>query len=207
MLQKNDCIEKAEEACRSVCSVIVPNEGERLFNKMAQAISNNTNGPMDDLIALMSAYHDAQTKNVKLQILSIYTYRHTMKKTARVPQTVREGELETNQNAHGSGSIVLKVVNHSVCLDTGKVKHFVDFINYCPYFYQDVAFGTLTLDDGRQATMPNIVCTITRSTMIKQYLYCKEESFQPISHSTMYRILGLREALQQKSLSGLDNTA
>jgi hypothetical protein len=110
-------------------------------------------------------------------------------------------------NAHGSGSIVLKVVNHSVCLDTGKVKHFVDFINYRPYFYQDVAFGTLTLDDGRQATMPNIVCTITRSTMIKQYLYCKEESFQPISHSTMYRILGLREALQQKSLSGLDNTA
>jgi Fe2+ or Zn2+ uptake regulation protein len=164
---------------------------------------------MDDLIALMSAYRDVQTKNVKLQILSIYTYRHTMKKTARVPRTIRESELETIKmaNAHGSGSIVLKVVNHSVCLDTGKVKHFVDFINYRPYFYQDVTFGTLTLDDGRQATIPNIVCTITRSTMIKQYLYCKEESFQPISHSTMYRILGLREASQQKSLSGIDNTA
>ena len=56
--------------------------------------------------------------------------------------------------------------------------------------------------------MPNIVRTITRSTMIKQYLeYCKEESFQPISRSTMYRILEVREASQHKSLSGLDNTA
>jgi hypothetical protein len=68
-VEKNDCIEKPEEACRTVCSVIAPNDGERLFNEMAQTISNNSNGPTDDLIALMSAYRDAQTKNDKLQIL------------------------------------------------------------------------------------------------------------------------------------------
>ena len=71
----------------------------------------------------------------------------------------------------GPGSIVPKVINHRVRLDTSKVEHFVHFINR-PYFYQDVAFGTRTstLDDGRQVTMPNVVRTITRSTMIKQYL-------------------------------------
>ena len=70
--EKKDCIKKAQEPCRTVWSVIAPNDGERLFNKMAQTISNNANRQTDDLITLMSACHDAQTKNVKLQILSIY---------------------------------------------------------------------------------------------------------------------------------------
>ena len=174
--EKKDCIEKAEEACRTVCSVIAPNDGERLFNEMAQTISNNTNGPTDDLIALMSAYRDAQTKNVKLQILSIYAYQHTMKKLQEFHEPYERVSLRQIKMARahakmrGPGSIVPKIVNHRVRLDTSKVEHFVDFVNR-PYFYQDVAFGTrtLTLDDRRQVTMPNIVRTITGSTMIKQY--------------------------------------
>ena len=201
--EKNNFIEKAEEACRSVCSVIAPNDGERLLNEMAQTISTNTNGPTDDLIALMSAYRDA-----KLQVLSIYAYRHTMKKLQEFHEPYERVSLRqikmarAHAKTRGAGSIVPKVINHRVRLDTSKVEHFVDFINR-PYFYQDVAFGTrtLTLDDGRQVTMPNVVRTITRSTMIKQYLeYCKEESFEPVSRSTMYRILEVREASQQKSL-------
>ena len=56
--------------------------------------------------------------------------------------------------------------------------------------------------------MPNVIRTVTRSTMIMQYLqHCKEESFEPASRSTLCRILEVREASQQKSLSGLDNIA
>ena len=56
--------------------------------------------------------------------------------------------------------------------------------------------------------MPNVIRTVTRSTMIMQYLqHCKEESFEPASRSTLFRILEVREASQQKSLSGLDNIA
>ena len=48
---------------------------------------------------------------------------------------------------------------------------------------------------------------VTRSTMVKQYLqFCEEEQFEPLS-KTLFRILEVREASQQKSLSGLDNTA
>ena len=92
--------------------------------------------------------------------------------------------------------IVTKVINHHVCLDTSEVEHFVEFINQ-PYFYQDIPFGarTLKLDDCRHVIMPNVVRTITRSTMVKQHLeYCKEELFQPISCSTMYKILQVRHA-------------
>ena len=56
--------------------------------------------------------------------------------------------------------------------------------------------------------MPNVVRTVTRSTMIFQYLeFCKEQNFDPLSRSTLYRILDVREASQRKSLQGLDNIA
>ena len=90
-----------------------------------------------------------------------------------------------------------------------KVDHFIDFINR-PYFYQDVAYGTrvLKLDSGEKLTMPNVVRTVTRSTMINQYLqYCVEEHFLPLSVWTLYKILEVREASQRKSLQGLDNIA
>ncbi|KAK3713304.1 hypothetical protein QZH41_000682 [Actinostola sp. cb2023] len=44
--------------------------------------------------------------------------------------------------------------------------------------------------------------------MIKQYLqFCEEEKFDPLSRATLFRILEVREASQQRSLSGLDNMA
>ena len=108
----------------------------------------------------------------------------------------------------GPGLLVEKTF-HRVRLATVKLDHFIDFVNQ-PYFYQDVAFGTrkLTLSDGEKIEMPNIIRKVTRSTMINQYLhFCAEENFEPLSRATLFRILEVREASQQKSLSGLDNTA
>jgi hypothetical protein len=98
---------------------------------------------------------------------------------------------------------------HRIRIDTEKSDHFLEFINR-PYFYQDVSFGTrkLKLDSGEQLTMPNVVRTVTRSTMIFQYLeFCKEQNFDPLSRSTLYRILDVREASHRKSLQGFDNIA
>ena len=64
------------------------------------------------------------------------------------------------------------------------------------------------LDSGQQMIMPNVVRTVGRSTMIKQYQQrCSEEEFEPLSRATLYRILKVREASQRKSLQGLDDTA
>ena len=44
--------------------------------------------------------------------------------------------------------------------------------------------------------------------MVKRYLqFCEEEQFEPLSHATLFRVLEVKEASQQKSLSGLDNIA
>ena len=65
----------------------------------------------------------------------------------------------------------------------------------------------LKLDSGETITMPNVIRTVTRSTMIRQYLqFCEEDHMTPLSRSTLFRILEVREASQQTFLSGLDNT-
>ena len=90
-----------------------------------------------------------------------------------------------------------------------KLDHFLTFVDR-PYFYQDVAYGqrTLKLESGERLAMPNIIRTVTRSTMIAQYLvFCEDDGFQPLSRATMYRVLKAREASLRKSLQGLDNVS
>ena len=77
-------------------------------------------------------------------------------------------------------------VHHRDRIDMTKVDHFVEFINR-PYFYQEVSYGTkfLKLDSGETIEMPNVVCTVTPSTMISQYVqFCQEEKFEPLSRNT-----------------------
>ena len=90
-----------------------------------------------------------------------------------------------------------------------KVDYFVDFISR-PYFHQVVAFGThkLKIESGETIEMPNVVRTVTRSTIVAQYIqYCKNGDYKPLSRSTLFRILEIRQASQRKLMQGLDNTA
>ena len=92
---------------------------------------------------------------------------------------------------HGPGTIPEIKTRHRVRLDMAKVDHFVDFINK-PYFYQDLSHGNkvLTLDNGDRVEIPNVVRIPTRSMMIEQYLeYCKEQYHEPLSRSTLFKIL------------------
>ena len=75
---------------------------------------------------------------------------------------------------------------HRIHIDTTKHEHFFTFVDQ-PYFYQDVQFGTrkVRLHSGQQMIMPNIVRTVGRSTMIKQYQQRgSEEEFEPLSRAS-----------------------
>ena len=66
----------------------------------------------------------------------------------------------------------------------------------------------IKLETGEKLTMPNVVRTLSRTTMINQYLqYCDEEMLSSLSTRTIYKILEVREASQRRSLRGLDNIA
>ena len=134
-----------------------------------------------------------------------------LKKIHQPPGSLSTSEIKqarSHAKMHGPGTIPEIKTKHRVRLDMGKVDHFVEFING-PYFYQDVLYGNkvLTLDNGDRIEMPNVVRILTRSTMIEQYLeYCKEQCHEPLSRSTLFKILEVRQSSQRKSLQGLDNT-
>jgi hypothetical protein len=209
---KTVCIEKATEACGIVCDIIAPKAGQQLFHSCLR-LDRGTD--FQELVPFMQAYKNAVTKNVKTQILSLYAYRYPVKMLQKMHEPyakLTEWQIK-RARAHakecGPGSAIEKSPSHRVRLPAAKVDHFVDFINR-PYFYQDVAFGTrkLTLESGEKITMPNIIRKVTRSTMMKQYIqFCEEEQTEPLSRATLFRILEVTEASQQKSMSGLDNTA
>ena len=159
----------------------------------------------------MEAYSNASTKNVKTQIPSLYAYRYPVKTLQRIHEPyakltewqIRCARAQAQESC--PGSLVETSPTHRVCLPHTKVDHFLDFVNR-PYFYQDVAIGTrkLRLNSSETITMPNIIRKVTRSTMVRQYLqFCEEEQFEPLSGATLFRLLEVREASQQKSLSGL----
>ena len=115
----------------------------------------------------------------------------------------------THARTVGPGTVPEKKKYHCERVDMSKVGHFIDFINR-PYFYQDVSYGSriLKLNSGKTMEMLDIVHTLTRLTMLSQYTqFCREENFQPLSHSMLFKILEVRETSQRKSLQGLDNTA
>ena len=160
----------------------------------------------------MTAYKNAPTKRLKTQILSLYAYRYSASHLMKLHESVEKISARQIKKARahaktvGSGMPVEKAKKHRVYMDMAKVDHFIEFANL--YFHQDVSFGVrvVKLDSGAQFTMPNVIRTVTKSTLISEYhKHCKESQFEPSRNSTLFRILDARAASQRKSLQGLDN--
>lgn len=128
--------------------------------------------PSQDLIALMTAYKNAKTSVVRRHILSLYAFRypiHVLMKLHEPYAKLTRYQVKRDRKhatLFGSRTAPEKELQHRVRLDMGKVDHFLDFANR-PYFYQDVSYGTRVLK--LKISMSNVVRTVTRSTMVKQY--------------------------------------
>ncbi|PFX12332.1 hypothetical protein AWC38_SpisGene23731 [Stylophora pistillata] len=138
-----------------------------------------------DLVSLMTAFADAPTRKLKLQILSTYVYRYPVRTLIKLHEPyvgVSKWQIKqarAHRKMKGLGSIPEKIISHRVRIDQGKLDHLLSFINR-PYCYQDVAFGlrTMTLNSGEKLGMPNVICMVTRSIIVAHYQrYCEEERF------------------------------
>ena len=155
--EKEACIEKVSEACQVICEVIAPNASEELFQAMNSSSDIHVS---EELVALMTAYKNATTRNLKLQIFSIYAHIYPAKTLMKLHEPyvkitmwqIRQARLHAQQSGPGN---VIEIQKHSrVRIDRTKLDHFIDFANR-PYFYQDVAYGTikLKLDSGQCPTL------------------------------------------------------
>ena len=66
----------------------------------------------------------------------------------------------------------------------------------------------LVLSTKAEIKVPNVIRAIIPESILKQYQsYCKETDFQPMSRSTLCRIMKVCSATVRKSLQGLDHVA
>lgn len=75
---------------------------------------------------------------------------------------------------------------------------------------QLVSYGTrdLKMDSGENITIPDVIRTTNHSKIIDLYFsYCTESNFEPLSKSTLFKILNTCAATKRTNLHGLDNIA
>lgn len=157
----------------------------------------------------VEAYNQAETSQTRLQILSIFCGSFSKEELKGLLPGITKWKIDQARlhaaiNGKGMPSISRPI--HRTRLDPVKTDHFLDFISR-PCFLQDVAYGTrkLKLDSGEQITIPNSIRTVIPSRIVKQYLaFCSESGFKPVGERTLFRILEVCQASQQKSLQGLD---
>ena len=65
--EKELCIEQVNEACRAVCDVIAPKDSDKLLRSFQE--SRREVGFSSDLKGLVTAYQQAPSRSLKIQIL------------------------------------------------------------------------------------------------------------------------------------------
>lgn len=104
----------------------------------------NIAAKVDDVTkSLINAYKNANNRNTKTQILSLYAHKYSVSTLKKLHSPY--GKLSTRQirqarcHARILGSILEQKKHHRVRIDMSKVDHFIEFVNR-PYFYQDVSY-------------------------------------------------------------------
>ena len=88
-----------------------------------------------------------------------------------------------------------------------KVEHFYDFM-FGSGFIQDVAYGTavMELDSGKTIEVPKPVRQLQRRHIIHVYEnFCKEQLDDPLSVSSLWKIMDNCNTSERKAMQGLDD--
>ena len=72
--EKESCLKTAEMSCRLVCGVIAPNNPDKLYEAL---VTTTEKQGLHDILSLTTAYNNAPTKNLKIQIFSLYILNYS----------------------------------------------------------------------------------------------------------------------------------
>ena len=164
---------------------------------------------MKYLNALAEAFSKATSKNVRKQIISIMADISTYEEMRLfIPDLTKYMFCEARKHSllYGRGALVASKSGPRCKIDLQRLDHFLSFIT-SPYIVQDLPFGEkfLKLSSGEVVQTPNVIRVSVSERIINQYLqYCKESETDPLSKSTLRRILAACKASTRTSLQGLD---
>ena len=127
------CIDKATEACSLVCEIRAPKAAQELLQSCSIP---DKKADYEDLVPLMQAYSAAKTRNVKIQILSLYAYRYPARPLQRIHEPFAKltswqiKRARAHPRECSPGSLVEKPPSHRVRLLPAKLDHFLDLTGH-----------------------------------------------------------------------------
>ena len=215
--QKDYYIKKAKDGIAAVFEAISPGQEAHLWDAVTASSSPFSDEPNPKkklwdhptLQSLIHAYNESLNSQTRKQILSVFADDYKIKELQDMIPGLSEWRIK-QARAHaanaGKGQPVDSGPAYRTRLNPTKTDHFLEFISR-PDYLQDVSYGTkkLHLESGETITIPAAIRTLIPSRIIQQYEnYCAATDFQPLSKSTLHKIVSACAASQLKSLEGLD---
>jgi hypothetical protein len=188
---------------------IAPGQASDLADILSSSEEENTEELSDDAANLLEIFNSSD-KFGKLVALSLVS--KTLSKTVIMETfncSKRQVDNARKLQVLSNGIQVPESTKcHRFRMDMNKCEHFLDFI-FSNGMLQDVAYGTSTLkyENGENQTVPHaIIVARFKHIIAYDFQFCSNESFQPLSESSLYKILRELNPSQRKSLAGLDDT-
>ncbi|CAC5390369.1 unnamed protein product [Mytilus coruscus] len=205
---------KAGQLISTLLDTIAPGQGDILLDAMSndKKSTADTSSSEDITSTIVRLYNESTDTGYKVKILSIIVNKHsksTLQEMIPGITVYRIDQARQHALLYGRGSEedLVHTQQKRQRMDKSKLAHAVNFFTD-PSFIQLVACGTreLNLDNGEKLVIPDIVRTTMHSTLVELYLsHCDETDSQPLSRSSLFRILNACSASKRSCLKGLDN--
>ena len=209
---RNKLLKVQENAVKLLAESLAPNQGAQLI---AECLENDSDSSESDdlppdLRALAQSYKDTTDKQARIVILSLVDHSKYSKKMLRPIFGCSDRSINTARKLRNSAAgLVLptKVKFKRNRLNMTKANHFIEFL-FSSGMVQDVAYGVsnIRFESGIIQTIPNAILTSKYSLAISLYCeICTGCNYEPLSRSTLWRILNQLKPSKRRSLQGLDD--
>ena len=206
---KRGYVRTAKQVVEACLEEIAPNDSDMLFHSLYESSESDNTVDSALLKALAECYNNAQHWSTRRQVLSIMADQVTFKQLKHfIPSLTRYCYNIARHHLllHGRGAVPQVEKSTRIRIPQAKLDHFLSFLT-SSNVVQDLPSGekTLVLSTKAEIKVPNVIRAIIPESIVKQYQgCCKETDFQPMSRSTLCRIMKVCSATVRKSLQGLD---
>jgi len=186
-----------------ICEGIAPGQGQHLLEVFEEKLDSTTQ-------SIVEAYHSAPSRKWKYFLLSTVSKQFTndtlqsMFNCNRYMIDKSRYILQQNNQFNSMNKNIIRRTR----LERNRLELFFDFL-FSSGLIQDVAHGTtfLRFDRGEKILVPYVVRVMMKNHIFQLYhQHCNQTcSAQPLSRSTVYRLLDVCKMQQKKTMCGLDS--
>ena len=194
-----------------ICESMAPSQGEH-WHQLFRGEEETANEIDPKLESIVEAYHSTSNPKWKVFLLSVVPDRYTSKEL----QVISNCKKYLIDKSHfiRSKSLQFDLMEKKVIrrerVDNIRIEFFFDFL-FTSGLIQDVAYGTtmMQFENNDKILIPHVVRTMIKTHIFQLYeQHCMKTSCpQPISRSTVFRLLNVCKMRKKKTMCGLDSFA